>query len=75
MTKSVVIRGHPGAGKTFCMLYMVTYCLSKGLNVVTTAKMSHRSLQLGGINWDKLLCLRGSDNKISIYRRAELAKI
>ena len=73
MTKCVGIRGHPGAGKTFCMLYVLLYALSQGLFCVSSAKMSHRSLQLGGINWDKLLCLRGNEGKASPYRRAELA--
>ena len=73
MTKSIGIRGHPGAGKTFCMLYILMYAISQGLFCLTSAKMSHRSLQLGGINWDKLLCLRGNETKISPYRRAELA--
>ena len=35
--------------------------------------MSHRSLQLGGINWDKLFCLRGNEDRVGTYRRAELA--
>ena len=73
MSKSIGIRGHPGAGKTFCMLYMVIYAISQGLMVITTAKMSHRALQLGGTNWDKLLCLRGNDDNMNTHRRAELA--
>ena len=73
MTKSVIVRGHPGAGKTFCMLYMIAYAISQGLMITTTAKMSHRSLQLGGTNWDKMLCLRGNEDNVNAYRRAELA--
>ena len=73
LTKSIAIRGHPGAGKTFCMIYSIVYAITRGLIVIPTAKMSHRSLQLGGINWDKLLCLRGNEERIGIYRRAELA--
>ena len=73
MTKSVTVRGHPGAGKTFCMLYTIVYAIAQGLMVVSTAKMSHRSLQLGGINWDKILCLRGNDGNVNPHRRAELA--
>jgi predicted GIY-YIG superfamily endonuclease len=73
MTKSVTVRGHPGAGKTFCMLYTIVYAISQGLMVLSTAKMSHRSLQLGGINWDKILCLRGNDGNVNPHRRAELA--
>jgi predicted GIY-YIG superfamily endonuclease len=73
MTKSIVVRGHPGAGKTFCMYYMMIYALSKGLMILPTAKMSHRALQLGGINWDKFLCLRASSGNVNPHRKAELA--
>ena len=38
-----------------------------------TAKMSHRALQLGGVNWDKMLCLCGNESNIGGHRRAELA--
>ena len=47
-TKSVIIRGHPGAGKIFFMLYATMYAISKGLNIITTAQMAKRALQLGG---------------------------
>ena len=73
MTKSVIVRGHPGAGKTFCVLYMIIYALSKGLVGLPVAKMSHRSLQIGGSNWDKILCLRGNEDRSNIHRRAENA--
>ena len=63
MVKSICIRGHPGAGKTFCMMYILLYVISQGLMNTPTAKMSRRALQLGGINWDKFLCLRGNDDK------------
>ena len=73
MVKSICIRGHPGAGKTFCMMYILLYVISQGLMNTPTAKMSRRALQLGGINWDKFLCLRGNDDKTNAFRRAELA--
>ena len=74
MTKSVVIRGYPGAGKSFCMLYMTIYAISQGLFVKPVAKMSHRGLQIGGTNWDKLLFLHGDDHQNkSIHCRAEVA--
>ena len=43
-TKSIIVRGHPGAGKTFCMLYAALYAISKGLNIVTTSQMAKRAL-------------------------------
>jgi predicted GIY-YIG superfamily endonuclease len=73
MTKSIVIRGHPGAGKSFCMMYVIVYAICQGLFQTPVAKMTHRGLQIGGINWDKLLGLRGSENNVGIHRRAELA--
>ena len=47
-TKNVGIRGFPGGGKTWCMIYCALYAVSKGLRVITTSMMSKRSLQLGG---------------------------
>ena len=74
LTKSVIIRGHPGAGKTFCMLYMALYSISKGLYSTGAAKMCHRSLQMGTQHWHLILCLLGNeDNVRNPYRRAELA--
>ena len=61
-TKSVIIRGHPGAGKTFCMLYATIYAISKGLNVITTAQMAKRALQLGGKHWHNFMCIASDEN-------------
>ena len=57
MTKSGIIREHPGAGKSFCIMYMIIFAISQGYFLTPVAKMSHRSLQIGDINWDKLLGL------------------
>ena len=62
-TKSIIVRGHPGAGKTFCMLYTALYTISKGLNIVTTSQMDKRALQLGGKNWHQLLMLGTDQNQ------------
>ena len=50
--KNVGIRGFPGAGKTWCMMYCKLYAMSKGLKVTTTAIMCKRALQLGGTHLD-----------------------
>ena len=71
MTKSIVIRGHPGARKP--LMYMIIYGITQGYFLTPVAKMSHRILQIGGINWDKLLGLRKIEDKNNIHRRAELA--
>ena len=74
LTKSVVIRGTPGAGKTFCMVYMALYSISKGLFCTAAARMCHRSLQMGTQHWHSILGLPGNEDKVSNpYRRAELA--
>ena len=41
--------------------------------ITTTAKMSHKALQLGGTNWDKILALRSNEDNINPHRLAELA--
>ena len=46
--KCTGIRGNAGSGKTWTMLYVVLYALSQGLNVITTAHLSRRAVQLGG---------------------------
>ena len=32
LKESVVIRGHPGSGNNFCMLYITLYIMPKGFN-------------------------------------------
>ena len=71
-TKSIIVRGHPGAGKTFCMLYAALYAISKGLNIVTTSQMAKRALQLGGKHWHKLLML-GTDHNQTPHRKSGIA--
>ena len=56
-TKNVAIRGFPGGGKTFCTLYCMLYAISRGLNVITTARMAARANQLGGTHWHKFFDL------------------
>lgn len=72
--KNIIIAGFPGGGKTFCMMFIVLYARSRGLNVLPTAMMSHRAVQLGGWHWHKLLCIPpDKGNNMSVYRQAELA--
>ena len=73
-TKNVGIRGFPGSGKTFCSLYIALYALSKGLFVLPTALLAKRAIQLGGIHYHKLFCIR-PNKSVSIHRQAELALI
>lgn len=71
-TKNIGIRGFPGAGKSWCMMYVALYALSRGLKCVTTAMMCNRALQLGGIHLHQLILLPPDEN-LSAHRKAELA--
>ena len=59
--KNVGIRGFPGSGKSWSMMYCMLYAISKGLNVVSTAMMCKRALQLGGIHIHQLFMLPVED--------------
>ena len=72
LIKPVILRDHPGAGKTFCMLYATLYAISKELNVITTDQMAKLALQLGGKHWHNIFCLSGEEN-LKPHRRAKLA--
>ena len=71
-TKNVGIRGSPGGGKTWCMMYILLYAISQGNTVITTAMMCKRALQLGGIHIHQTFMIP-IDNKTSAHRQAELA--
>ena len=71
--KNVGIRGFPGAGKTWCMMYCKLYAMSKGLKVTTTAIMCKRALQLGGTHLDKLFKIQFDDSRCTPHRRDKLA--
>lgn len=72
-TKNMGVRGSPGGGKTWCMMYYMLYAISKGLIVTTTALQCSRALHLGGIHIHQLFLVPTEDNIPSLYRRAELA--
>ena len=46
--KNKCIRGSPGGGKTWCMMYCLLYAISKRLIVTTTALQCDHALHLGG---------------------------
>lgn len=72
LVKSIGIKGFPGSGKTFCMLYLSLYARSLGLFVTTTAMMANRSIVLGGLHWHKLFYLPTEKNMLP-HQRAEYA--
>ena len=72
MHKNVVIRGFPGDGKTWCMMYCILYACSKGLIVICTAMMCKRALKLRGIHFHQLF-LVPIEECLTPHRRAELA--
>ena len=57
-TKSVIIRGHRGVGRKKIMLYDTLHAISKGLNVITTAQMDKRALQLCGKHWQNIFVFK-----------------
>ena len=59
-----MIRGHPGAGKTFSMLYIALYSISKVLYSNGSASMCYRSLKIGTQRWHSILCLRGNKDNV-----------
>ena len=70
----MVIRGHPGAGNTLCMLYNALYSISKGFYSTGTSSMCHRSLQIGTQHCHLILCLCGNkDNVKNPYHLADIS--
>ena len=73
-TKSRVIIGFPGSGKSYLMSFIILYAISKGLRVCVTAMMSKRANILGGAHIHKLFKLPCKGNP-NLHRLAELAII
>ena len=71
-TKNVGIRGSPGGGKTWCMMYMLLYAIAQGNIVTTTAMMCKRAIQIGGTHVHQLF-RNPIENTASAHRQAELA--
>ena len=71
-TKNVGIRGIPGGGKTWCMIYMLLYAIAQGNIVTTTAMMCKRAIQIGGTHVHQLF-RNPIENTASAHRQAELA--
>ena len=70
-TKSLIINGPPGCGKTFLMMVASLLGLSKGLTVTPTALMAERASTLGGTYIHKLFCI--PPNNYTPQRVAEIA--
>ena len=66
--KNIIVAGFPGGGKTFVMMYIVIYDLSKVLTVITADMMLHIEIQHGGWHWHKILCIPvDCGNNMSVY--------
>jgi predicted GIY-YIG superfamily endonuclease len=63
ITKSILICGGPGTGKTFQMRLACTYAMSKGLTTTITAVMAERALFLGGRHIHYLFCIPGENTR------------
>ena len=72
--KNMVTYGSPGTGKKILIEILVLYCLSKGLNTLSTSLMSVRANALGGIHIHKISFFPVFNNvKLSSLKRAEYA--
>ena len=70
-TKSLILNGPPGCGKTFIMMIASLFALAQGLMVSPTALMAERASTLGGIYIHKLFCI--PPNNYTPQRLAEVA--
>ena len=69
-----MIADFPGGEKTFLMMYIVVYVISKGLSLMSVATLTHRAIQLGGWHWHKCLYIPvGRGNNMPVWRMTELA--
>ena len=66
LTKSVVIRVHPGEGNNVCMLYIDLYSIEKGFYLTGAARMCHISLQMGTQHLHSILCFRDNKDNVKI---------
>ena len=53
--KNLIIYGSLSTGKSFIGQTLVLYCISKGMNVISTSFIGVRANSLGGIHIHKLL--------------------
>ena len=71
--KNIIITGFPVGGKTFFIIYIVIYDLSKTSTVITVDMMCHRAIQFGRWHWRKILCIPVDfGNNMSVYQMTEL---
>jgi len=71
-TKSVLIIGGPGTGKTTCMEAIGLLCMSRGLNTGLGTVMAERGKQLGGQHFSKWFLIPVNE-RATPGRLAELA--
>ena len=73
-TKNQIIYGAPGTGKSFICQLLVLYCLTQGLNNISTSLLGIQAISLGGKHLHKLFCLP-TDNRIQLspFQAAEYA--
>ena len=73
LSRSLMIAGGPGNGKTHCLMYGVLYFVSNGLLTVSTSVLAERSIELGGEHLHKLFHLPVAS--ATAQRLAELSVI
>ena len=60
-TKNQIIYGAPGTGKSFICQMLVLFCLTLGLNIISTLLLGVQAVSLGGKHIHKLFCLPNDD--------------
>ena len=71
-TKSVIVCGVAGSGKSFLVELIVCYAISRGLNVGVTALMAKRAQALGGLHIHQMFKFNKGNMALS-KKQAELA--
>ena len=73
-TRSPLICGKAGGGKTHLLMMLYLYCMSKGLNSILTAFTGERGQRMGGLHVHRLFGLPCDEKSIrSVSNVAEMA--
>ena len=72
-SRSVIIHGAPGAGKSFISFVISMFGISQGLNIQPTALAGVRAAAIGGTHWHNLFCVDPNKSTAPISRQVDTA--